>query len=176
MNRLAKLITVPLKLLFAYLYPVGYAKWQGVKFKGTAKIYGNSYYTFGAEPYLISIGDNVHISINVRFVCHDGSVLPFKNYNQTLDVVGKISVGDNVFIGMGAHILQGITVGDNCIIGACSVVTKDIPEGVVVAGNPARIVKTKDEYLKQISKISLGFGEYPRKERAKMYKEHFFKN
>ncbi|MGJ8485835.1 DapH/DapD/GlmU-related protein [Pseudoalteromonas sp. SYSU M81236] len=58
-----------------------------------------------------------------------------------------ITIGDNVFIGWGSIILPGVTIGSNSIIGAGSVVTKDIPDGVVAAGNPAKIVKSTDDYV-----------------------------
>jgi acetyltransferase-like isoleucine patch superfamily enzyme len=52
-----------------------------------------------------------------------------------------VVIGDNVWIGMGAVILKGVTIGDNSVVAAGSIVTKDIPPNVVVAGNPARVVK-----------------------------------
>ena len=58
-----------------------------------------------------------------------------------------ITIGDNVFIGWGSIILPGVTIGSNTIIGAGSVVTKDIPDGVVAAGNPAKVVKSTDDYV-----------------------------
>lgn len=57
-----------------------------------------------------------------------------------------ITIGDNVFIGWGSIILPGVTIGSNCVIGAGSVVTKNVPEGMVAAGNPARVIKTTEEY------------------------------
>ncbi|WP_462164576.1 acyltransferase [Pseudoalteromonas xiamenensis] len=59
-----------------------------------------------------------------------------------------IRIGDNVFIGWGAIILPGVRIGNNCVIGAGSVVTKDVPDGMVAAGNPARVIKTTEEYIK----------------------------
>jgi acetyltransferase-like isoleucine patch superfamily enzyme len=52
-----------------------------------------------------------------------------------------VRIGDNVWIGMNAIILKGVTIGDNSVIGAGAVVTKDVPANVVVAGNPAQIIK-----------------------------------
>lgn len=53
----------------------------------------------------------------------------------------KINIGNNVWIGAGAIVLPGVTISDNSIIGAGSVVTKDVPRNCVVAGNPAKIIK-----------------------------------
>lgn len=173
LNRVTKLFTVPFKMVFAYMYPLQYAKCIGVKFKGAAKVYGNSYYTFGAEPYLITIGVNTFISVGVKFICHDGSVLPFHCKDPTLDIVSPITVGDNVFIGAGAYILHGVNIGNNVIIGAGAIVTKDIPDGLVVGGNPAKAIKTTQEYYEKLKNCSLGYGELPRKSRAKLYKQYF---
>ena len=59
---------------------------------------------------------------------------------------GKIKIGNNVFIGMRSIILPGVTIGDNVIVGAGSIVTKDIPSNSVVAGVPARVIKSFEEY------------------------------
>jgi acetyltransferase-like isoleucine patch superfamily enzyme len=63
---------------------------------------------------------------------------------------GSITVGDNVFIGYGAIVLPGVKVGNNVVIAAGAVVTKDVPDGVVVAGVPARVVRTVEEYIKRV--------------------------
>ncbi|WP_377124240.1 DapH/DapD/GlmU-related protein [Pseudoalteromonas fenneropenaei] len=57
-----------------------------------------------------------------------------------------ITIGNKVFVGWGSIIMPGVTIGDNVVIGAGSVVTRDVPSNVVVAGNPARIIKTIEEY------------------------------
>ena len=52
-----------------------------------------------------------------------------------------INIGDNVWIGANVCILPGVTIGNNVVIGAGSVVNKDIPEGVIAAGNPCKVIR-----------------------------------
>ncbi|WP_050581981.1 DapH/DapD/GlmU-related protein [Pseudoalteromonas sp. TB64] len=59
-----------------------------------------------------------------------------------------ITIGNNVFIGWGSIILPGVEIGNNCVIGAGSVVSKSIPADMVAAGNPARVIKSTDDYIK----------------------------
>lgn len=66
------------------------------------------------------------------------------------DSFGKIVIGDNVYIGNNACIMPGITIGNNVVIGASSVVTSNVPDNVVVAGNPARIINTIEDYYKKM--------------------------
>jgi hypothetical protein len=61
---------------------------------------------------------------------------------------GRITIGNNVFIGARSTFLPGVKVGENCVIGTGSVVTKSIPPGFVVAGNPAKIICTTDDYIR----------------------------
>ena len=65
---------------------------------------------------------------------------------------GKITIGDNTFIGMGTIILPGVAVGKNVIVGAGSVVTRSIPDNVVAGGNPARVFCSLQEYMEKGSK------------------------
>lgn len=171
--RLLKIFTVPYKLLVAQLYPVKYAKSLGVVMNGTVTIYGSSYKMFSAEPYLVTLGNNVYISLDAKFICHDGSVLPFRKDIPDLDITKRINVGNNVFIGLGALILPGVTIGNNCVIGAYSVVTKDVPDGTIVGGNPAKIIKKTREYLEKAKQDSIHIGHLTGKEKIKKYKEIF---
>lgn len=95
--------------------------------------------------FLISIGNNVTFSIRVCLLAHDASTKNFLGYTK----IGKIEIGDNVFVGANATILPGVAIGNNSIVGANSVVTKDIPENVVAAGNPAHVICSLEEYLKK---------------------------
>lgn len=103
-----------------------------------------------AEPYLIEIGNNVTISHDVDFITHDNSVC--KIFGVDNDLYGQIKIGDNCFIGAHSILMYGITIADNVIVAASSVVTKSIvEEGVIVAGNPARIVGKWDDFKKKTS-------------------------
>lgn len=66
--------------------------------------------------------------------------------------IGKVKIGDNVFIGAESVVMPGVTIGDNVIIGANSTVTKDIPANTVAAGSPAHVICTLEEYLSKNKK------------------------
>ena len=93
--------------------------------------------------WLIEIGDNVTMAPRVHILCHDASTKQFLGYTK----IGRVTIGDNVFIGAESVILPGVTIGDNVIVGANSTVTHDIPEGTVAVGSPARVICTLEEYL-----------------------------
>ena len=93
--------------------------------------------------WLIEIGDNVTMAPRVHVLCHDASTKQFLNYTK----IGRVTIGNNVFVGAETVILPGVTVGDNVIIGANSTVTHDIPAGSVAAGSPARVICTFEEYI-----------------------------
>lgn len=93
--------------------------------------------------WLIEIGDNVTMAPRVHILCHDASTKTFLNYTK----IGRVTIGNNVFIGAESVVLPGVTIGNNVIIGANSTVTHDIPDNMVYAGTPARPICTLDEYL-----------------------------
>ncbi|MGI6264932.1 MAG: acyltransferase [Acutalibacteraceae bacterium] len=108
--------------------------------------------TFGTEPYLITLGDHVRITHGVRFITHDGGLWVPRNMglvDKRADKFGKITVGNNVNIGWNAIIMPGVCIGDNCIVGAGAVVTKDIPANSVVAGVPAKVIESVEEYVEK---------------------------
>lgn len=101
-----------------------------------------------SEPYLVSIGDNCTISTDVSFLTHDASVGVFLGREKYSDICGRITVGNNCFIGNHSIVLYGVTIPDNTLVAAGSVVTKSIPEaGCIVGGNPARVIGRVDDYL-----------------------------
>jgi maltose O-acetyltransferase len=86
--------------------------------------------------WLITIGNNVRLAPRVQLIAHDGSLRESTGRVK----IGLIDIGNDVFIGNGAIVLLGVTIGCNSVIGAGSVVTKDVPSNSVVAGNPARFI------------------------------------
>jgi acetyltransferase-like isoleucine patch superfamily enzyme len=105
---------------------------------------------FGTEPWLIEIGSRVNIASGVVFVNHDGPSRIFRREIEGGSIYGNrfgtIRILDDCVIGTGAVILPGVTIGPESIVGANSVVTKDVPPRTVSAGVPARPVCTLDEY------------------------------
>lgn len=95
-------------------------------------------------PWLISIGDNVTL-IGVTVLAHDASTKRELGYTK----IGKVSIGSKVFIGKGTIILPNIKIGNCVVIGAGSVVSKDIPDNCVAVGNPCRVIKPYDLYIKE---------------------------
>ncbi len=113
-----------------------------------------------AHCWLIEIGDNVTMAPRVHILCHDASTKEFLNYTK----IGRVNIGDNVFIGAESIVLPGVNIGKNVIIGAGSVVTSDIPENSVAVGIPARVISSLDDYLSK---------ERSRMENAPVYGEDF---
>lgn len=108
--------------------------------------------------WLIEIGNNVTMAPRVHILCHDASTKQFLGYTK----IGRVTIGDNVFIGADTVVLPGVTIGNNVIIGANSTVTHDVPDGSVVVGSPAKILCSLDEYLskeKARMENSICFGE-----------------
>lgn len=106
-------------------------------------------YDFGSEPYLVHIGNNVRISSGVKIATHDGGCWVLRNLYPdltTADRFGRVTIKENCHIGINATIMPGVTIGRNCIVGACAVVTRDVPDNSVVAGVPAHRICSIQEY------------------------------
>ncbi len=88
----------------------------------------------------VIIGDYVFIAPNCVISCA-GHALDKEQRNKGLEIARKIVIGDNVWIGANVTILPGVTIGNDSVIGACSVVTKDIPTGVIAFGNPCKVIR-----------------------------------
>lgn len=103
---------------------------------------------------LITIGDNVTFAPNVHILAHDASTRRALGYTM----LGKVEIGNNVFIGANSTVLPGVTIGNGSIIGANSLVSHDVPENCVYAGNPAKKLMTTEEYYEKRRKQ---MEEYP---------------
>lgn len=114
-----------------------YAKYLGVTFGENCRLYTLNW---GTEPFLINIGNNVTITAGVTFITHDGSGWLFRDNNGRRYIYQKICIGNNVFIGLNSIIMPGVVIEDRVIVAAGSIVTKSVPSGSIVAGNPAKII------------------------------------
>ena len=88
----------------------------------------------------VKFGDNVFIAPNCGFYTA-GHPLDVERRNKGLEYAKPITIGNNVWIGGNVVVLPGVTIGDNTVIGAGSIVNKDIPSNVVAVGNPCRVIK-----------------------------------
>ncbi len=139
-----------------YIEPPFHANW------GCHMHVGNNFYAnFNltvVDDADIDIGDNVMIAPNVTIATGTHPVCPElreRGYQYNLPV----RIGNRVWIGAGTVILPGVTIGDDSVIGAGSVVTKDIPSGVVAVGNPCRVMREIGErdYLYYYRDRKIGF-------------------
>lgn len=151
---------------------VNHLRKTGMNIGNTCYIYSEEVET--SEPYLVTIGNNVLIAPGVRFTTHDASASHY--IPGSSDIFGRINIGDNCFIGMGAIILPGVYIANDCIVGAGSVVTKrfDNP-GMVIAGNPAKEICTVEELRIKNEKYALNVWNVENKKKYLLENEHKFK-
>ena len=92
----------------------------------------------------MTFGDNVFIAPGCGFYTA-GHPLDAERRNKGLEFAKPINVGNNVWIGGNVVVLPGVTIGDNCVIGAGSIVVKDIPKNSVAFGNPCKVIKSIED-------------------------------
>lgn len=97
----------------------------------------------------VIIGDHCLITHGCYILSHDGAAHVL---DETDTGTGYVTIGNHVFIGVNTVVMRNVTIGDHAIIGAGSVVNIDIPEGVVAAGNPVRILKKIEKPYKPLPK------------------------
>lgn len=173
MNRFFRIVRHLFCFLYSKINPIGYAKYIGVRLGANVNFYGMHPAMFSTEPWLITIGNNVHVTSGCQFVTHDGGTLVLRHKEPSLEITAPIVVGNNVYIGMRTIILPGVVIGDNVVIGAGSVVSKSIPSDTVVAGVPAKKIKDIDTYFNEIKGRSLGYGHLSAADKEMQLKKHF---
>lgn len=127
-NIMARFMLIPQLRNFLY-------RLMGIKL-GKKVFIGLDSYLDDQFPELITIGEGTTISYRVIIVAHDDSGQGYVN---------PVTIGKRVYIGVGAIVLPGVRIGDDSIVGAGSVVTKDVPQGVTVAGCPANVISKKND-------------------------------
>lgn len=99
---------------------------------------------------MIYIGDYTHITSGCRLLCHQRDLTNYRIGDNAAELgyrIGEIHIGKGVMIGMESIIMPGVTIGDGAIIGAGSIVTKDIPAWTIATGRPAKVVKQIPERI-----------------------------
>lgn len=169
MGKIAKIRRKIIKLI---LSPVSYAKRIGVNFPaGGIHLYGAV--AWGTEPWIITLGNNVHITDGVKFITHDGGTLLLRDKIPDAEITKPIVVGNDVYIGNNVILLPGVNIGNRVIIGAGAIVTKDIPDNSVAVGIPARAIKTFDEYFEKVERESLHLGHLKGQEKDRALMEYY---
>ena len=119
------------------------------------------------RPWMLKIGKYCKITHGSTILCHDysRSVLRMK-YSEIIGEAAKTQIGDNVFIGVNSTILMGSKIGNNVIIAANSVVSGIIPDDSVIAGNPAKVIRSLIEHYEIRKKKYI--------QEAKLYAKNFY--
>ena len=147
-----------------FVNPERYARHLGIKIGDNCLISTRNWST---EPYLVTIGNNVQITDGVSIHTHGGGNSIRWKYPD-FDVFGKVVIEDWAYIGSHSQIMPGVTIGEGALIAAGSVVTKSVAPHTVVAGNPARIICTTEEYYERNKKYNVGTKGLTKGEKTKI--------
>ena len=130
---------------------LNYLQKQGLRLGKNVVIHSGFFFD-PSHCFLISVGDNCVLAPGVKLIAHDASSKRLIGYTK----IGRIDIGDDCFLGNSVIVLTGVSIGRNSIIGAGSVVTKDIPADSVAAGNPARVLCSTKSYTDKLLRQSKG--------------------
>ena len=169
---LVKLRRGIIKKILCVTNPVKLARLIGVNFvENGLHIYGKI--DWGTEPWIITLGNNVHITEGVKFITHDGGTLLFRSKIPDLEITKPICVGNDVYIGNNAMIMPGVIIGSKVVIGAGAIVSKDIPDNSVAVGVPAKVIKTADDYCNKLEQESLHLGNLKGQEKDQALMKYY---
>lgn len=170
MNRIKSLYLELIKIIS----PVRYARLIGVNLGSNCLIYRSM--EWPSEPYLVTIGNNVQLTRGVAIHTHGGGNV-IRRKVPDFDAFGKVVIKDWAYIGSHAQIMPGVTIGEGAMVAAGSIVTKSVPDGMVVGGNPARLLCSVDEYLERNIQYNMhikGLDEKEKKQRLLTNDENLF--
>ncbi len=170
MNRIKSLYLELIKIIS----PVRHARLIGVNLGSNCLIYRSM--EWPSEPYLVTIGNNVQLTRGVAIHTHGGDNV-IRRKVPDFDAFGKVVIKDWAYIGSHAQIMPGVTIGEGAMVAAGSIVTKSVPDGMVVGGNPARLLCSVDEYLErniQYNMHTKGLDEKEKKQRLLTNDENLF--
>lgn len=134
---------------------VSFLKKIGVNVNGTPRFINYNVNFDSTNNFsLIELNDNCVVTGNTLILTHDYSIFhasigcsKISKNDPEFKRIGRVIIGENAFIGANCIILPGVRIGNNAIVGAGSVVTKDVPPNAIVAGNPAKFVRSIKEYV-----------------------------
>lgn len=126
-----------------YIEPPFYTNWGGHHVHFGSYVYANFNLTLVDDTH-IYVGDHTMFGPNVTVATAGHPILP-ELREKGLQYNAPVHIGSNCWLGAGVIVLPGVTIGDNTVIGAGSVVTKDIPDNVVAVGNPCRVLREVGE-------------------------------
>jgi acetyltransferase-like isoleucine patch superfamily enzyme len=173
--RLWQLVWFFQRRLMAWLWPAGLPPARAAWLRRLGARIGEGCWIctneFINEPCLLEIGDRVGVSFGTCFVTHEGTADP----DSGVAIYGRISVGDNTYIGCNCVILPGTLIGRDCVIAAGSVVKGTVPDGCVAMGNPAQVVMTTAMARKLAARNPnrLQIHHLPPAERERVLRNHF---
>ena len=134
---------------------IPFLKKIGIKINGNPRYINYNVKFDSTNNYsLIELNDNCVVTGSTLILTHDFSIYhaaigcnKITKNDPEFKITDRVVIGENAFVGANCILLPGVTIGKNAIVGAGSVVTKDVPDDVIVAGNPARIVKNIEDYV-----------------------------
>ena len=120
-----------------------------------------------SEPYLVTIGNNVQLTRGVSIYTHGGGNV-IRHKVPDFDAFGKVVIEDWAYVGAHSLILPGVTIGVGSIIAAGSVVTRSVPSGMVVGGNPAKVLCSVEQYIERNLKYNIHSKKCSEKEKKRL--------
>ena len=176
-NIFSKVIKKMVKIYYLYIKNdrVAYARYLGVQVGSRCQILDDPAKVFGTEPWLIKLGDHVDVTNGVQFLNHEGGIWCARGLKQEYEIMDcflPTTVGNNVMIGINSLIMPGVHIGSNVIIAGHTVVTKDVPDGAVVAGVPAKQISTVEKFMEGLNNREL----VPTKKMTQLQKRKYLKN